>query len=141
VILIYFQALCNVSRLIFLSVVVLYHATVPSAVNPTVHSSSHPSLTSLFLTVLSVVSLQFFIQYFTDAVSKVLEDLCLFGASQWERIFSQRADCLVNDTNTNYPKFVDAAGEQMRSLCNELLVTKFLKTVQNGSFLFFAKLS
>lgn len=37
----------------------------------------HPSV--FCFTVVSIVSLQLFIQYFTDAVSKVLENLCLFG--------------------------------------------------------------
>lgn len=32
-----------------------------------------------FLTVFFIVTLEFFIQYFTNAVSKVLEDLCFFG--------------------------------------------------------------
>lgn len=47
-------------------------------------------------TVLSVIPLQFVIQYFTDAVAKVLKDLRLFGRLKWQGVLVQGVDSLEN---------------------------------------------
>jgi len=94
--------------------------------------------TPLFLTVLSEISLQFLIQYFTDAVSKALQDFGLFGVLKRQWILVQRADGLQNKTeaNVNYKQtnISDFKAVPVHLLCTLSLVpgVAFIQAAQTA---------